>query len=90
MSGFFKKIEKVDPLGRYVNHKDPILRNVNQGLGLIRNPTIPPPGPPDQDTAANAAALTQDAARRRRGVMANVFAGGSAGAPSTASKSTLG
>lgn len=90
MSAIFHGIQKIDPLGTFFAKKDPILRNVNSELGLIRNPTLPPPGPPNQDVAANAAQQQQDILRRRRGVMSNIYAGGSAGPPDVASKSALG
>jgi hypothetical protein len=51
---------------------------------------IAPPTAPTQDTAANANLQQQDLLRRRRGVFANIFSGGAAPAPSTATKSNLG
>lgn len=43
-----------------------------------------PPKPPTQDTAANAALQQQQQMLRRRGVLANIFAGGQAGTPQVA------
>lgn len=40
-----------------------------------------PPGPPNPNDAANAAREATDAMRMRRGMLANIFAGGAGGAP---------
>jgi hypothetical protein len=49
-----------------------------------------PPGPPNQDIAANAAAQQDALLRQRRGVMGNIF-GGAAGQPATtATNASLG
>lgn len=49
------------------------------------------PGAPTMDTAANAAAQSADQMRRRRGVYANIYAGGAAQpAPTVSQKSLLG
>lgn len=49
-----------------------------------------PPTPPTLDTAANAANQQDDLMRRRRGILANIYAGGSTPAPTVASKQLLG
>jgi hypothetical protein len=48
------------------------------------------PKPPSQDTATNAALQQQQQLLRRRGVLANIYAGGAAPTPATASKTNLG
>lgn len=58
-------------------------------LGANQNPTAPPM-PPTFDTAANAANQQEDLMRKRRGILANIYAGGSAPAPTVASKQLLG
>jgi len=57
-----------------------------------RKPPSPPPAPkpPTQDTAANAALEQQKALMRRRGVLANIYAGGNAPTPQTTGKQMLG
>lgn len=59
-------------------------------LGSYTHKAPQPEAPPTQDVAANASKQNQDLLRRRRSVMANIFAGNSASAPPTTSKSQLG
>lgn len=95
MSGLFNNIAN---LGRKLNKFDPLDRAVQNftlgkpkdGRNYYGEGPLPPPGPPTQDVAANAAQQQQDLLRRRRGVLSNIFAGGNAPAPTTASKSALG
>lgn len=95
MSTFFNNIANI---GRKVNRLDPIDRAVqnftlgkpNAGRNYYGEGPLPPPGPPTQDVAANAAQQQQDILRKRRGVLSNIYAGGAAGAPDVASKSQLG
>ena len=49
----------------------------------------PPPGPPNPNDAANAALAQTDAMRARRGLLANIYAGGQNQQPVTG-KTTLG
>lgn len=54
-------------------------------------PKIPtPPKPPTQDTAANAANQQQDLLNKRRGVLANIYAGQQTQAPPAVQKVNLG
>lgn len=96
MSTFFNNIAN---LGRKVNRLDPLDRTAQNfvlgkppaGRSYYGEGPIAPPGAPTQDTAANAAQQQADQLRRRRGVMANIYGGGSGGGtPTVASKSTLG
>lgn len=95
MSTFFNNIANV---GRKINRLDPLDRTAQNfvlgkppaGRNYYGEGPIAPPGAPTQDAAANAAQSQTDLLRRRRGVMANIYAGGGAGAPPVASKSTLG
>ncbi len=100
MSSFFQNLANV---GRKLNRSgiDPIGSKIDTGAqnfvmgkpGNNRNyygeGPIAPPGPPTQDTAANAATQQSDYLRRRRGVMANIAAG-NAGSPTVQNKSALG
>lgn len=88
-------IGKIDPLARVISKADVGTQNAVLGKpGNNRNyygeGPIAPPTAPTQDTAANAALQQQDMLRRRRGVFANIFAGGAAPTPATATKSALG
>lgn len=49
-----------------------------------------PPSAPTEDTAANAANQASDLARKRRGVLANIYAGGQDFKPQVAVKTLLG
>ena len=70
---------------------DPAGFQMDKWLGL--SPKEPPPVPsaPTQDLAANAAMQSQDEMRRRRGVLSNIYGGGSSStAPSVGSNTLLG
>lgn len=82
-----RKLNKFDPVDRGVQNF--VLGKPQYGNSYGQGPPAPP-GPPSQDTAANAALQQNDVLRRRRGVMANIFAGGAAATPATSTKSTLG
>lgn len=89
------KVGKFDPAMGWVLKSDIQAQNAVAGKpGNNRNfygeGPIAPPTAPTQDTAANASLQQQDLLRRRRGVFANIFAGGAAPAPTTATKSALG
>lgn len=89
------KVGKFDPAMGAVLKADIGAQNAVMGKpGNNRNyygeGPIAPPTAPTQDTAANASLQQQDLLRRRRGVFANIFAGGAAPTPTTATKSTLG
>ena len=68
------------------------------GVGIIgasaaasQKPKAPmAPTPPNYNNAANAAQQQADALRQRRGVLANIYAGGAGGAPPAVGKSSLG
>lgn len=96
MAPLGKGVGKVDPaLGAVIGKSDLAAQNAVAGKpGNNRNyygeGPIAPPTAPTQDTAANAALQQQDILRRRRGVYANIFAGGAAPTPTTGSKSSLG
>lgn len=86
---------KFDPLMGAISKLDKSSQNAvlgkpKDGRNYYGEGPLPPPGPPTQDVAANAAQQQQDMLRRRRGVLSNIFAGGNAPAPTTASKSALG
>lgn len=88
-------IGKIDPIAKVISKADVGTQNAVLGKpGNNRNyygeGPIAPPTAPTQDTAANAGLQQQDLLRRRRGVFANIFAGGAAPTPTTATKSTLG
>lgn len=64
-------------------HKiDPLDRAVSSAAGLNFTPKTPPPSPgvPNPNDAANASQNLTDQMRMRRGLMANIYAGGQAGA----------
>lgn len=66
-------------------HKvDPVDRAVSSFVGLNFKPKTPPPSPgvPDPNAAANASQNLTDQMRMRRGLMANIYAGGQTGAAS--------
>lgn len=65
-----------DPVGNYINPKLPKI----PGL----------PSAPTEDTAANAANQAADLARKRRGVLANIYAGSQDFKPQVAVKQLLG
>lgn len=50
---------------------------IDPGNALGHKDVTPMPGPPNQDVAANAAREQADLLRRRRGVLANIYAGAS-------------
>jgi hypothetical protein len=86
------KSKYFDPLGyQTVTHplEKLLLGSPTPGRKYYGEGPLPPPGPPTQDTAANAAMQQNDLLRRRRGVYGNIFAG-NAPAPQTATKSLLG
>ena len=95
MSSFFNNLAN---LGRKLNRFDPLDRTVQQftlgkptaGRNYYGEGAFPPPGPPTQDVAANASLQQQEMLRKRRGVLSNLFAGGNAAPPTTATKSQLG
>lgn len=71
MAGLFQKVAKIDPLGRFLNKKDPILRNIDSGLGISDKPTIVTtpqvlPMPTDEDVK-RAKNLASQAAQQRTG-----------------------
>ena len=68
-----------DPLTHFVRRTDPI----DKGIQGYVNPKTPPPSPgvPNPNDAANAAQNLTDQMRMRRGLMANIFAGGGGAAP---------
>ena len=71
------------PLGKV----DPAAKYLIDNTKAKGPPT--PPGPPNPNDAANAAQAQTDAMRQRRGMLANIYAGGMVGAPQTG-KTTLG
>lgn len=88
-------VGKIDPLAKVISKADVGTQNAVLGKpGNNRNyygeGPVAPPTAPTQDTAANASLQQQDLLRKRRGVFGNIFAGGAAPAPTTATKSTLG
>lgn len=88
-------IGKIDPLAKIISKADvgtqnAVLGKPGNNRSYYGEGPIAPPTAPTQDTAANASLQQQDLLRRRRGVFANIFAGGAAPAPATATKSTLG
>ena len=91
-------INNIANVGRKINRFDPVDRAVqnfvmgrpNPGTRYYGEASPGPPGPPTQDTAANASLQQQYLQRLRRGVAGNIYAGGNAAAPQVASKSTLG
>jgi hypothetical protein len=91
-SGWFSKL---NPLLKYsakldLGTQNAVLGSPNPGTRYYGEATPPPPGPATQDTAANATLQQQLLLRRRRGVLGNIYAGGNAGSPQTATKSALG
>jgi hypothetical protein len=76
-----------DPLARVGLEHDPLTREV---YGALQGKTPPPPpGPPNPNDAANQAQNLTDQMRMRRGLLANIYAGGSNTAP-VSGKTTLG
>lgn len=72
-------------------HTDPLGYQMDQWLGIAPKTPPPPPSAPTQDTAANAALQQGDQFARRRGVLSNIFGGGSSNpSPSVGSKTLLG
>lgn len=65
MGKLFQGVAKIDPLGTFMNRKDPILRNVDSGLGIgdsytknVMTPQVlPMPTQDDVDTAKRKAQL---------------------------------
>lgn len=92
IGGFLKKIDPVASaiMKADVGTQNAVLGKPGNNRKYYGEGPIAPPTAPTQDTAANASLQQQDMLRRRRGVFANIFAGGAAPAPSTATKSTLG
>lgn len=88
--GVFSKAFKgftswIDPAGAFVGRETGIADY------LAKRPTPPSPlAPPTQDTAANANLQTQQNLLRRRGILGNIYAGGSPSTPATTSKTALG
>jgi hypothetical protein len=78
---FFKAIGEHDPITKFVD------KGTFNLLGSKSPP--PPPSVPNPNDAANAAQSTTDQMRMRRGLLANIYAGGSATAP-VAGKTALG
>ncbi len=74
-SGFGQALGKIDPVDRVVGGS---FANV-----FASKPPPPPPGVPNPNDAANAAQSQTDAMRQRRGLLANIYAGQSGGAPVT-------
>lgn len=83
-SGFGRMMGKIDPIDKFVS------RGVAGAFAPKPPPT--PPGPPNPNDAANAAQAQTDSMRMRRGLMANIYAGGQTGAGSApvAGKTQLG
>lgn len=40
MAKLFEGVAKIDPAGTFLNKKDPILRNIDSGLGIGQGPKI--------------------------------------------------
>lgn len=62
-----------DPAGAAIGRNDPIMKPLLNSL--IKKSPPPPPGVPNPNDAANAAQSQTDAARMRRGLMSNIYAG---------------
>ena len=70
-----------DPIGR----NDPLAKGFDRfAYSRLQGKTPPPvPGVPNQNDALNAAQAQTDAMRMRRGMLANIYAGGQANQPVT-------
>ena len=72
-------------LGKFLNVVDagmtPITNAVTRAIEPGKPPT--PPLPPNQNDALNQAQSLTDSMRMRRGMLANIYAGGSAAQPVT-------
>lgn len=76
-----------DPIGR----NDPLAKAVDKfAYSKLQGKTPPPtPGVPNPNDAANATRSMTDQMRMRRGLLANIYAGGGSSAPVTG-KTALG
>lgn len=84
-----KALSYIDPAASAIGRNDPIAKSVVNYV--VKKPGAPGPlAPPTQDTAANADIQQQQALLRRRGILGNIYAGGNASQPTTASKTALG
>jgi hypothetical protein len=82
MSFLHNFAEHHDPLIKFGGtHGDPVTKSINQFGVPDKSP--PPPGVPNPNDAANAAQSTTDAMRMRRGLLANIYAGGQQQQPVT-------
>lgn len=82
----------IKPLRHFSKKADPLYKlNAGAQIGESLAPDIKTPDVPSPPTVDEAARTRQstDRLRRRKGVLANIFAGGTAAAPSVG-KSTLG
>lgn len=78
-----QSLHKIDPLDRAVSSA--------AGLNFKNIPVAPAPQAPGLDAATQAVLDAQDQRSRRKGVLANVFAGSTAAATTpTVQKATLG
>jgi hypothetical protein len=79
MSFLHSAVNRFDPVGSFLQKKDP----VNLATWDLFKPKTPPPAPgvPNPNDAQNAAQSQTDALRMRRGLMANIYAGASNTAP---------
>jgi hypothetical protein len=71
MAKLFESVAKIDPAGTYINKKDPILRNIDSGLGIGQGPKLVTTPrvltmPTDEDVK-RAKRLAQAAALQRTG-----------------------
>lgn len=88
MGSFFRGIQqglhKIDPVDRWASGL--------VGLDFKPKPVPPVPTPPNIDTATQSVLDQQDMNSRRKGVLANIFAGGSQQSTASGSigKTTLG
>ena len=86
-----RALDPASVLGQNLQEGKPLTLGSSVNPWQLGQKTPPPvfPGAPTADTAANSAQQTQDMMRRRRGVMANIFAGNNAAPPPT-TKTNLG
>lgn len=89
MGHLIRQVFAHDPISQFAQKHDPLGRSINNAIGLNPKPVPPIPTAPTLDTATQAVLDQQDQNARRKGVLANVFAG-SAAPPPAVGKTTLG
>lgn len=71
MAKLFESVAKIDPAGTFINKKDPILRNVDRGLGIGQGPKLVTTprvlAMPTEDDVQRAKRLSQTAQLQRTG-----------------------